>query len=197
MDSRERQLSVIKRKIPDRVSVDAINVENQTQIAKFLKIEQKDVIRRLGIDGRIISAGYLGEFRNPEGGIHFTEWGTPNTGDYSIYRLNPLADASSIQEVEKYPWPDPDQYDFSGAAKLAESIGREYAVRGPYWQPIFCRACDLFGIEEAMVKMVIYPDVFEAVLEKAFAHTYQFCELLLSACGYNMPIFCLGDDFAT
>lgn len=45
--------------------------------------------------------------------------------------------------------------------------------------------------------MVIYPDVFEAVLEKAFAHTYQFCELLLSACGYNMPIFCLGDDFAT
>ena len=39
MTPRERQLSVIRREIPDRISVDAICVENQPQIADFLGIE--------------------------------------------------------------------------------------------------------------------------------------------------------------
>jgi uroporphyrinogen decarboxylase len=99
--------------------------------------------------------------------------------------------------VERYPWPDSSHYDYDGAAKTAGRWGKQYAVRGPYWQPLFCRACDLLGMEEAMIKMTLAPVLFEAVLDKVFCHTAALCSRLLDACGDDMPIFCLGDDFAT
>jgi len=197
MNSRERQLATIRREPTDRISVDAICVENQAEIAKYLDIDPATVLDRLGIDGRILSAPYTGKVREPENGFHFTEWGTPGTGDYSLYRLNPLANVTSVSEVDKYPWPDPTQYDFTTASQWAKTLSEKYAVRGPYFKPLFCQACDLFGIEEALVKMAIEPAIFEAVVEHVFEYLAEYCKRLLSACGDAMPIFCLGDDFAT
>lgn len=197
MNSRERQLAVICHEHTDRISVDAICVENQAEVAKFLDIDPSTVLDRLGIDGRIISAGYKGKVREPENGVYFSEWGTPGTGDYGAYRFNPLANAESISDIEKYPYPDPSNYDFESAGQWAKSLGEKYAIRGPYWKPLFCQACDLFGMEEAMVRMLTQPSIFEAVLEKVFEHLIEFCKRLLDACGDSMPIFCLGDDFAT
>jgi len=56
MNSCERQLATIRHEIPDRISVDAIAIENQVEVAKFLGIETSDVLGRLGVDGRIVSA---------------------------------------------------------------------------------------------------------------------------------------------
>ena len=159
MNPRERQLSAIRRSTSDRVSVDAICIENQAQVARFLEIDPRSVLDRLGIDGRIVSAPYLGEVREPVNGVGFTEWGTPNTGDYGTSRLNPLMNATSISQIERYRWPDAANYNFAGAAQIAGTLGDLYAVRGPYWKPLFCRACDLFGMEEAMVKMFFQPRV--------------------------------------
>jgi uroporphyrinogen decarboxylase len=197
MNSRERQLATIRHEPTDRISVDAIRVENQVEVAKFLQIDPSAVLDRLGIDGRIVSAGYMGEVREPENGVYFTEWGTPNTGDYGAYRLNPLANAESISEADKYPYPDPLNYDFDAVGQWTKSWGEKYAIRGPFWNPLFCRVCDLFGMEEAMVRMLTQPKVFEAVLDHIFEYTVEFCKRLLNACGDSMPIFCLGDDFAT
>jgi len=197
MTPRQRQLSIIRREVPDRISVDAICVENQPQVAEFLQIDTRAVLDRLGIDGRIVSAPYLGEVAEPVDGVGFTEWGTPNTGDYGTARLNPLINVTSISQIERYKWPDATKYDFAGAAQVARTLGDLYSVRGPYWKPLFCRACDLFGMEEAMVRMFFQTQIFEAVLDKVFEQVSEFCELLLSACGDAMPIFCLGDDFAT
>jgi len=197
MNSRERQLATIRHEPTDRISVDAICVENVAEIASYLQIEASAVLDRLGIDGRIISAGYLGKVREPENGIYFTEWGTPGTGDYGAYRFNPLANAENITDVEKYPYPDPSNYNFEAAGNVAKAWGDKYALRGPYFRPLFCQVCDLFGMEEAMVRMLTQPSIFEAVLERVFEHLMEYCRRLLDACGNHMPIFCLGDDFAT
>ena len=197
MNPRERQLATIRHEPTDRISVDAICVENVANIAEYLKIELSAVLDRLGIDGRIISANYIGKIQEPENGIYFTEWGTPSTGDYGTHRLNPLADMESISDIEKYPYPDPTNYDFISARNVAKAWGDKYALRGPYWKPLFCQVCDLFGMEEAMIRMLTQPIIFEAVLDHVFEHTYEFCKRLLDACGDYMPILCLGDDFAT
>ncbi len=52
-------------------------------------------------------------------------------------------------------------------------------------------------MEEAMVKMLVEPQVFEAALERFFQYTYDYCARLLEACGEALDIFYLGDDFAT
>lgn len=194
---RERQLATLRHELCDRISVDAICVENQAEIAVFLGIEPAQVLERLGLDGRIVSAGYTGPLPSGPDGSPRTEWGTPNTGDYGTCHAYPLSNLTSQVEVENYPWPDPSAYDFDQAAQAAKEWGKHYAVRGPYWKPLFCQVAGLWGLEEALVRMAWEPRIFEAVLEQVFQHTQEFCRHLLAACGEAMPILCLGDDFAT
>lgn len=197
MTPRQRELTAIRHGLPDRVPADVICIEITDRVAEYLRIEPVAVYERLGIDGRIVAASYLGQLPAPVNGVSFSEWGTPNTGDYGTGRRNPLAAAATLAEIERYPWPDPASYDFAGAAKRAGEWGATYAVRGPYWQPLFCRVCDLFGMEEAMVRMVTQPVIFEAALERVCDHVAKYCAHLLDACGDALPILCLGDDFAT
>jgi len=197
MRPRERQLAAIRHELTDRLSIDAICVENAQEIAAYLDIPVDAVLDRLGIDGRIVAAGYRGMLPPETNGMIWNEWGTVSTGDYSTMRHHPLAAASSVAEVARASWPDPRQYDFTAAAGVARSLAETYAVRGPYWQPLFCRVCDLFGMEEAMVRMLTETEIFEAALEAVFQYTATYCEYLLDACGDAMPILCLGDDFAT
>jgi uroporphyrinogen decarboxylase len=120
-----------------------------------------------------------------------------NAGDYGTSHPYPLSNLTTLVEIENYPWPDPAAYDFAQAGQVAREWGSRYALRGPYWKPLFCQVCALFGMEEAMVRMAVEPKVFEAVLEQVFQYTFEFCRHLLDACGEALPILCLGDDFAT
>jgi uroporphyrinogen decarboxylase len=196
MTPRERQLATSRHELPDRISVDVICIENQPQIAELVGIEAGGVYDRLGIDGRIVSAGYTGALPATDGDP-VSEWGTSAGEDYGTSHSYPLAGAVSVAEIEAHDWPDPADYDFQAAGQIAREWGETYAVRGPYWHPLFCRVCSLMGMEEAMVKMTTEPSVFGAALEAVFRHTHPYCERLLAACGDSMPILCLGDDFAT
>jgi len=192
MTPRERELAAIRHELPDRIPVDVICIENAEQIAKLLRIEPEQVYEALGIDGRIVSAGYVGEVK--EG---LNEWGSPNTGDYGTGREYPISAEAAVADVERYPGPKPEDYDYVKAGKAAKELGKQYAVRGPYWKPLFCQVCDLVGMEAAMVMMHERPRVFEALVEKVFTHVADYSQRLLDACGDDMPIYCLGDDFAT
>jgi len=197
MNSRERQLAAIRHEPTDRISVDVITIDDPAAIASHLQIESSEVMQRLGIDGRLMSAPYVGKLREPEGGVTFTEWGTPDTGDYGTARSYPFTSSTTIAEVEKFPWPEVKDYDFNAAAETARALAPDYAVRGPYWKPLFCCACDLFGMEEAMIKMATERAVFEAVVDRAFHHAAEFYVRMLDACGDHLHILWLGDDFAT
>ncbi|NLG26453.1 MAG: hypothetical protein GX557_00965 [Chloroflexi bacterium] len=197
MSGRDRQLAAISHTLADRLPVDAICVENQADIARLLDIPTDAVLDRLGLDGRIISAPYTGEAPVLPTGQPLTEWRVPLVDDYGTARAYPLATAESLAEIERFPWPSPDDYDYALAAEAAHALNPRYAVRGPYWVPLICRVFDLVGMEQAMVWMTAEPALFEAVLERATTFTEVFCERLLTACGDAMPFLCLGDDFAT
>ncbi len=197
MNPRERQLATIRHEMPDRVSLDAICVENIPEIAAELGIAQESVYDRLGIDGRVVAAGWIGEAPVSDEGIPLNEWRAPGQCDYSTIRRYPLAEVTSVSEVERFPWPDPAHYDYAGAVHAAETMSTEYAVRGPYWKPVFCQACDMFGMEEAMVRMSVDRSVFEAALDAIALRVHDYCTRIMDVCGDHLPIFCLGDDFAT
>ena len=196
MTSRERTLAAIRRQTPDRIPVDAICIENVPAIAAYLGCRDEEVVGRLGIDGRLFGLPYRGEVREPENGVPFDEWGGIASGDYGTYHHYPLAAAGSIAEVEAYPWPDPARFDYAAAAQAARDL-REFAVRGPAWQPPFCRVCALMGMEEALVKLVLRPEVFEAALEEVTWRVEDMNRRLIAACGDDLPILVAADDFAT
>ena len=197
MTHRERQLAAIRHELTDRLSVDAISVEIVDQIAEHLGAEPGQVHERLGIDGRIVGAPYAGPPLEATDEGSLTQWGTVNTGDYGTAHTSPLSAAETVAEVEDYNWPDATEYDYEAAAESAARMAETHATRGPYWHPLFCRVCDLFGMEAAMVHLASEPALFEAALEQVFEHVFEYCRRLLAACGDALDIFCLGDDFAT
>lgn len=199
MTHRERQLATIRHEATDRISVDAICIENGAQIAEYLGIPEDAVLDRLGIDGRIIFAGnYLGTIPVDERGEPLSAWGTSTGNDYGTAHYSPLAAADTVAAVEGYRWwPDAAKIDYHAAAEAARDCARQYATRGPYWLPLFCQVCELMGMEEAMMKMLSEPAVFEAALERVFQYTLDYCTRLLDVCGDALDIFYLGDDFAT
>ena len=197
MTPRERELATIRHEHTDRISTDVICVENQEEIAAYLGIEQNGVYDRLGIDGRIVVAGYRGGLPTGLAEGVIDEWGVVEYVDYGTSHIWPLAKVTCVTDIEAYPWPDPARYDYLAAAKAAHAMAGEYAVRGPYWMPLFCRVCNLFGMEEAMMRMAVEPAIFNAALDRVFEITDEYCRRLFEACGDDLPIFCLGDDFAT
>ena len=197
MNPRNRVLSAIQHQLPDRIPTDAIHIENTSAIAKTQDIPETAVLDFLGIDGRIVAAPYVPSKEITDDAVQSSEWGTPDTGDYGTQRTYPLSRASTVNDVQHYDWPDPSKYDYLSAANAAAQLGQTYAVRGPYWKPLFCQVCDLVGLESTLIMLKTDRLVFEALLDHVFSYTYEYCDRLLQACGPHMPILCLGDDFAT
>lgn len=197
MNSRDRQLAAIRHECPDRIPVDAIAVENLAQIAELLGVAVDGVADRLGLDGRIVAPDYTGERRTLPDGTVLGPFGTIETGDYGSASWHPFGADTGIGEVERHCWPDADQWDYQTAGASASRLAERYAVRGPYWYPIFSCVCSLFGIEDALIKLALEPAVFQAAAERVTEIVCGVCERLLDECGASMPVLCLGDDFAT
>ena len=201
MTPKERQLAAIRRQPIDRTPVDAIWIYNQKEIAAYLQVDQKQVLEYLGLDGRPILLEYQDEFTRRIDSMEAVTWSSTlfdgNSSQYGTSRKYPLTDASTIREVESYSWPNPDDFQYAKARILAERFSNLYALRGPFWMPVFCKACDLLGMEEAMVKMMTEPALFEAVVTRITDLMVDVCERYMEVCGDKIDIFECGDDFAT
>lgn len=197
MNSRERTLAAIRHETPDRIPVDVICIENVDKLTEREAISPEEVYPRLGIDGRVVAAGYTGEIPQSDCGAWLNEWSSPAIFDYGTIHAYPISMDATPREIERFPWPDPKDYDYESAARLAAEFSPEYAVRGPYWKPIFCQVCDMIGMEDAMVMMSVNRAGFEAVVDRIFEHVHEYVRRMLDACGDDLHILCLGDDFAT
>ena len=197
MTGRERELAAIRREETDRLPIDVICIEPLEEIGAYLGVAPDAVYDALGIDGRIVVAPRRRPQPQREANPTTDEWGAPAGDDYGRHRSYPLADTDTATAVERHPWPYPTDYDYGSAAMAARALGDRYAVRGPYWLPIACRAFALFGMEEALVRLHESDPGLLAALDRIADVSAGICERLLDACGEAMPILCLGDDFAT
>jgi uroporphyrinogen decarboxylase len=199
---RERQLAAIGHQMPDRLPVDWIDVENAPAVAAAAGRPGCDVDELLGRDGRVIAAcQYCGPVARHPDGKSVSLWGCEDGNDYGTTHYYPLAAAETVGQVDRYTWPDGGAFaDFDGLGdRIRQTWHGQYAIRGPYWTsaPIFCTACNLMGMEEALMKMVIQPEVFEAVADHILSFSTTYVRRFLEGCGKALDILYLADDFAT
>ena len=115
--------------------------------------------------------------------------------------VNPLKEATTIEELEKYPWPDMnDPTRVAHVRAQARQLRQEgqYAVIGAPWLLFpFERAHALQGMETFLMNMGLYPDFAEAMLKKIA----ELCKILmghfLDEAGADLDIIKIGDDLGT
>jgi len=175
---------------------------------------------KLGLDIQEARPVYIG--RNTELGHDI--WGKDvgaggaDGAGYSSARGGyPLADATSVVDVDNFPWPDPDEFDYQVAADVLKTVPDEIArfvkiqyvtqaegqtrfaaaCGGGPWIPLLCSLFDLFGMEETLINFVAAPKLIEAAIAHLEEFTLGFVKRLLDATQGIADVFHYGDDFAT
>lgn len=197
MNHKERQLAAIRHEIPDRIPVDHQAIDNPDAIGQLLGIPTAGVNDALGVDGVNVGLDYAGTVGLDQNGQPLTEWGTPRYMDWGSSHAYPLMNAASVAEVERHAWPSPGCYNYTAARNNAERLSKTYAVRGPRFSALTDPLCLLMGQEEALVQMMLNPEVFEATIEHIFQISLEASRQYVKACGEHLDIFCIWEDFAT
>ena len=135
---------------------------------------------------------------------YINSWGSGATEikpDEWFPMVCPMAGATTVEEIESYPWPDMD--DPTRVAHVADDARRlaeagEYAIMATPWLlfPLE-RAFAMQGMDTFLMNLALYPDFAEALLWKI----EELCKTLmghfLDALGPNVDIIKIGDDLGT
>ena len=201
MTPRERVLAALNHEPTDRVPCDVTHGQFMPDLERRMRLhfsvnDTEAINVALGIDARWIKPVYRRPPESPLGQEQVTWFGT--TDGLLSYAdglgLRPLRDVGTIAEVERFFWPDPDWFDYEAAATLAAQYSR-YALVGGYWNPVFCRICDLCGMEHALMLLLDRPAVVEAMIEHITAFNLGYYQRLFDAAP-DIDILFVGDDAA-
>jgi len=172
-------------------------------------LPDETVLRRLHSDAR----GLLDRYpewvyeRNrlrPEHSPFMDDWGSGQSEvEPGIWYpgVHPMSEAKTLDEIEKYPWPDMDDltrvaHVKAEAQKLANE--NEFAIIGTPWLlfPLE-RAFALQGMDTFLMNLALYPDFSEALLHKIASLCKTLMGHFLDAAGDNLDMIKIGDDIGT
>ena len=200
LTGKERVLAAFEHRIPDRVPLwyGADAAVTQTLMRLCQVADEEALMQRLHIDFRRVREVYAGPpLATEPGGRRKSFWGVWRAGSYYGQPVShPLAGVETVEEVEAYPWPSPDWFDFSHLRGQCATWA-DYAIIGGPWVVIFTDATELVGMSEFFMKMHTHPDVMKAVLQKVSDFNYVVATRFFETCGDLLDIFFFGDDLGT
>jgi uroporphyrinogen decarboxylase len=207
MTPRDRWLAVLDGGKPDRIPCDYWGTgEVTSRLMRDLECPtERDLWTRLGVDKCIHLAPVHPEAR--ETGWHmqslFSIWHVETRnidygegiGEYEEDAHHPLAEASTVADIERFGWPDPAAFDVAGLrARCAEWAG--YPIVAGSSEPFYLY-CRLRGMEQSLEDLVTNPEIAEAILE----HIYQFdsgiIRRILEECRGLVDLVYVAEDLGT
>lgn len=201
VNSKERVLRVLNHKEADRVPIDfwAADEVWERLMVHFRLATREALLRQLHVDCRwpeTCLADLSAVKSYPDGSVE-DMWGVRKKGPFGgIPVEHPLAHATSIDDIEKYSWPDPNQIDYDTFIRECEGF-RDYAVYGGAWSPFFFVACELMGMDVLLMNMIDMPDVIHALLDKSCDFYLEVSRRMFERARDKMHIFFMGEDFGT
>jgi uroporphyrinogen decarboxylase len=195
MDHRESD------KVPTDLWLDSSNPNVKITLMDYVsKYPYEDLLDYLDIDIYRFKPEVSGKYKN-FGGI--TKFFLPVTDERmlsfskdSVQR--PLLDIEDPKDLDALDWPTGEIFDYSNFEAILESEKRRilWAQAGT-WSPMFCKMCDLCGIEKVLLDLLTNPDFIDALAEKILAFYEDSFRRTLEASKGRLDVFGFGDDFAT
>lgn len=129
------------------------------------------------------------------------KWKCPVGGLYFDPVEPPLQDCT-LEDIEKYAWPDPNDrsklFGLKDKAKdLYENTDYALVMGGPLYGGIYVPCQYLLGYEEFFIKLLTEPEIVEAVMEKIVEYHIGQWNLILDEVGKYIQVVVLGDDLGT
>ena len=121
-----------------------------------------------------------------------TQYGT---GSYDEAVDWALKDATTMAELEQFPWPSADWYDFSTIAAQCDRWP-EHAISGGYVAPFYFLN-HLRGLEQSCIDLIAEPELTEFMLGKITAFCWEYASRFFTAANGKLHITQVTDDFGS
>lgn len=205
MTSKERVLTAVAHKTPDRIPIQVyLTPEIEQALLEHFGLDRTEqLLDQLGVDLRMVNPRYTGILPAvPEGCDCVDEWGAGyvlfdhgHGGKYKEPRYLALAQITTLEEVEVYPWPSPDDFDYSDIEARCDAL-KEYAVcTGSAGMPDIVNGVSRGrGMEQVLVDIVTQDPVGVAIIDKRCDYFYEIARRTLDAAKGKIDILCTGED---
>jgi len=101
-------------------------------------------------------------------------------------------------DVDKFPWPDPSNHiDPVEVRRMVQAVDPTYVRMGVMWSAHFQDACAAFGMEHAMITMMINPAMFKAVIDRITEFYLQANAIFYEASKGYLDAVLIGNDFGS
>jgi len=180
MDGYERIVCAVRHEKADRLPIDYLATpEAHAALKAYLAIDDDEALRvRLGCDIRRVAARYAGP-ADMTGAAGVDAQGKdflgivwkPVKNEFATYNEiahSPLAEATTVKDIDDYAWPSADWFDYSHLADEIDQINRDqrYSIHffagGAFETPWYMR-----GMSRFLMDLVECPDIAEAISRHA------------------------------
>jgi len=202
VNARERMLAAMNHQKPDRVPTDIWAVGEVWEKLRAHFGEGTDVAAALHIDGIAgVGAKYVGPpLPRVAEDENIDLWGVRRRrvrygeGEYYEQCHNPLAAATTIDELEAYPWPSADWFDCSEMRPAAEARRQTQAVMCGYMAP-FTYHQYLRGLETSLTDPLVDAELTHHLLGRLCDFTYEHHRRMFEACAGAIDLTQVTDDY--
>lgn len=208
LTSKERVRKAFSHQEPDRVPIDYLyNPGIDARLKDYFGLEADDdegLRQELGVDFREIAAPYVGPELHPPlpdrrinvWGIR-TRWIEHQSGGYWDYCDFPLREAT-VEEVEAWPMPSPDDYDYSVIPDLCRQY-EDYAVviGDPGYADMINTTGMIRTMEQALVDFFLDEPAALRFIDRRNAIQIEVLRRTLEAARGGVDILWIGEDLGT
>jgi uroporphyrinogen decarboxylase len=208
MTSKERVLTAFAHRQPDRVPIDYVaNPEIDQRLQDHFGLDRGDregLLRALGVDFRGVEAPYVGpRLHEDYGDRRVDNWGIRRrwvghgTGGYWDFCDWPLAEAS-VEQVEAWPMPSPDDYDYSEVPAHCRRHEQFCLVAGsPGLVDIINRTGMLRTMEQTLVDLAGEDPAGMRLIDRRLDIEFEVIRRTLEAGQGNISLLFIGEDLGT
>lgn len=209
MTSRERVLTAFAHREPDRVPLSySANPEIDHALKQYYGLKPDDSLGladKLGVDFRGCYAYYTGPrlHEAPEG-LHADEWGARTrwiehpAGGYWDFCSWPLAGAITVDQINRWPMPNPDDYNYDWM--------RDYCRQHPHFPIVLggagvgCimnRAGQIRGMGDVFCDIATEDPAGMRLVDRMNEIDLETARRALDAVGDQVHIFSMGEDLGS
>jgi uroporphyrinogen decarboxylase len=107
-------------------------------------------------------------------------------------------DAETLEDLAFFDWPDPEKYiDLSECERLIHEVPADKACLGILWCAHFQDTCAAFGMETALMNMLVSPELYRAVDEKIVAFYLKANEIFYKNTKGRLDAVLIGNDMGS
>ncbi len=178
----------------------ALQVNSDKELLKALNI---DVYDMRGID---LHSGTVPRYEGPPNDLLNPDWKGGIGSLWGITEIEnrtgagwtldmeepPMAGEKSIEDLEKYPWPENDWFDYSNLRNELD-YWKEFSVMAT-GASVFQHVTFIRGMDYLMMDMLTNPDLARFLFDKVFDFYYEYYRRMFEAAGDLIDVFALADD---